>query len=71
MTQKSSGKFQKGGGKYPLIYCPPQLRIRIESIGNETCITGITPTLNHIVADYEKRKFGIKQPPKYKGMKWI
>ena len=63
----------KKPAKYPVIYCPSQLRRRIESIGNENGITGITPTLNHIISDYEKRKLGIQQMPKrkYKGMKWI
>ena len=61
--------------KYPVIYCPPQLRNRIESIGTNQGITGITPTLNHIITDYEKRKFGIQptQQKKSKGYKlqWL
>ena len=64
----------KKPAKYPVIYCPPQLRNRIESIGCENGITGITPTLNHIVADYEKRKFRIpQQENRKKGykLKWL
>ena len=61
--------------KYPVIYCPPQLRNRIELIGSEKGITGITPTLNHIVADYEKRSFGLQPKNKPKGkafkLKWL
>ena len=60
--------------KYQVIYCPFQLRGRIETIGKENGITGITPTLNHIVSDYEKRKFGLIQTPtkrKEFKLKWL
>jgi len=67
----------KKPAKYPVIYCPPQLRNRIEFIGNEKGITGITPTLNHIVTNYEKKEFQLptqeKQKPvrKVYKLKWL
>ena len=68
------GRKLKKPAKYQVIYCPFQLRGRIESIGKQNGITGITPTLNHIVSDYERRKFGIQQQPnnnkKFK-LKWL